>query len=1028
MIKLPKLFSNFEKRFGSVLLYNKKILILGISLGLFLCFFSIQTANAYIPIVSEIKDLINYVLSLPVRIPFLILVITIGVIGFVCSVVFTLVASLLSWLIEASLSIQVVPGEGAFDVVNVGFEFTKNFANMFIILILAIIGLATILKIREYEARKLLPKLLMVALLINFTPVIVGFIVDIANLFTNFFFTEIIKSGALTSINLDDVFNIINEIGTVMDFKLKVYKENVIIETLIPIIVKGIMMILFYSIATIVYLLVFLLFFVRFIMLWILVILAPIAFFSQILPASPTVKALLPNILHWDKWWETLIQWAVIGIPLGFFLYLSAFIITTLENGKMPQGVIMSTDAIGSFSNIIGVILGPMIAIFILIMGIMISIESVPGVAKGIIKRAKGFGKGVGKRATGVVGQAAKRVTGVVAGGIGGTISRVPGLKKFSPGLLGYKEKTRQDWAKQRTATPEGFKDWDTKTQVSWTKAKGKRGSMGAIKALGAEKASKMMEENPDLKDKFVSGAKSLAGRTSYRDEVKMITDIAPEEFSGIEIAKAQGYKEKDIDDQVEKMEKDGMFEKFGTETDDKKEFATKVLHMEKVKLEETSKNALISDAGKAASVYRNDPQFFVKAYEKLGKDKFNKLVKGGINAFDDDSLYRISPRLVRASYYNRHFKEVTGRELGKKEFKAFKEKMKKEPEVEKEISLEELKEKPKSPERMVQKELKKTPEDYGVLSRKHKQDIKTLEREEKEIKELKKRIDSLMSRLSQGKVPKYFRPTAGKEINKKGAELEIKEKKFNELKKTVKEYKENFEKARKDMAEKIKEKMEIQAGIETQAGLREDYSMPKIKKEFLTDPKIKTLKTNVENVISALDKYEKESEPINKLIKEADFHEAMKSSRSTNFEIDVIEGVKERNVKKLNKLLGTQAENLKEIKGVEKVKELQANIDSSREQLRDLKTKIKAQIGKIRLKKEISELREELEEKPSPFPKEKRKERRERRKDLKRESLEKVRRDVERYKKAKEVEEKMKKDIKEAEEIAEKQRKKLQE
>jgi len=433
MIKLPKSFSDFKKHFGSIFSYNKKNLILGIILGLFLCFFSFQYAEA-IWWWEYPGMILNYILTMPIRIPYLILVITIGVIGFACSVVFTLVATLLSWLIEASLSIQVVPGPEAFDVINVGFEFTKNFANMFIILILAIIGLATILKIREYEAKKLLPKLLMVALLINFTPVIVGFIVDIANLFTNFFFTEIIKSGAFTSINLDAVFNIMNEIGTVMNIELNILDPNVVINTLIPIIVKGVLMIVFYNIATIVYLLVFLLFFFRFVMLWILVILAPIAFFSQILPKGPTVKALFPNILHWDKWWETLIQWAFIGVPLGFFLYLAAFIISTTDGG-IPTTIIDTDSFISVFSNIMEAILGPMVAIIILIMGIMISVESMPAAAKRIYGGVKKFGKIAGKtiatRGVGTVGKRLKRVA-ITQGRVEKKWQDVKGLKGWA--------------------------------------------------------------------------------------------------------------------------------------------------------------------------------------------------------------------------------------------------------------------------------------------------------------------------------------------------------------------------------------------------------------------------------------------------------------------------------------------------------------------------------------------------------------------------------------------------------------------
>ncbi|MCP6718449.1 MAG: hypothetical protein KJI70_02845 [Patescibacteria group bacterium] len=440
MLQLFKLFSNFKKRLNSVFSYNRKILILGIILGIFLCVFNFQAAEA----LYSLKDLKNdilgpiiYIFTLPIRMVFVVLVLVIGILGLVASSIFTFVASLLSWLIQESLSIKVVPGPDTFEAVNVGFEFTRNFANMFIILILAMIGLATILKMREYEARKILPKLLMVALLINFTPVMVGFIVDIANLFTNFFFTEVSNAFGPIDIGID----IMEDMKDLLDPDFSVANPKDVVNVVIPIVIKGIIMIIFYNIATFVYLLVFLLFFVRFIILWVLVILAPIAFLSQILPESPTVKALFPSILHWNKWWETLIQWAVIGIPLGFFLYLSAFILD-------GRAVLELNNPDSPFGAIIGAILGPMIAIFILIVGIMISIESAPGIAQRIYGGASKLGKKVAK----ITGKrAALPIAGKAGAGIQawGERQRLAGVK--TPGQIAKAGRLRKwGWALRR--------------------------------------------------------------------------------------------------------------------------------------------------------------------------------------------------------------------------------------------------------------------------------------------------------------------------------------------------------------------------------------------------------------------------------------------------------------------------------------------------------------------------------------------------------------------------------------------------
>jgi len=435
MVQLSKLFSDFKKRLSSVFSYNKKTLILGITLGLFLCVFSFQVAEAK-SIVDWFKDIYNYIITLPIRMPFLFLAIIIAVLNLASQTLFLAVGSLLNWLIGTTLSIPVISGW----VVEVGFEFTKNFANMLIVFILAFIGLATILRIKEYEARKILPKLIMVALLINFTPVMVGFIVDIADLFTNFFFDKI--RDALTSINVAS--STLKDLGDVAGVEMKISTIGSVIEdSLVPILIKGVVMILFYNFAAFVYFLVFLLFLFRLIILWVLVILAPIAFFSQVLPEGPTVKALFPNILHWNKWWETLIQWAFIGVPLGFFLYLSAWIINQtgtplLSSWETISG--LSTD----FNDIIGAILAPVIGLIILIVGMIISTESMPGIAKRIYGGAKGAGrritKGVKQRTLGrlALTERGKELT-----------EKAAKYQGFSPKLGKWKD-AKGGWAKAR--------------------------------------------------------------------------------------------------------------------------------------------------------------------------------------------------------------------------------------------------------------------------------------------------------------------------------------------------------------------------------------------------------------------------------------------------------------------------------------------------------------------------------------------------------------------------------------------------
>ncbi|GAI30419.1 unnamed protein product, partial [marine sediment metagenome] len=66
-----------------------------------------------------------------------------------------------------------------------------GFVNMLLVLILVYIAIATILRLAGYETKKLLITFIIVALLVNFSPVICGLIVDASNIVMNFFLSEV---------------------------------------------------------------------------------------------------------------------------------------------------------------------------------------------------------------------------------------------------------------------------------------------------------------------------------------------------------------------------------------------------------------------------------------------------------------------------------------------------------------------------------------------------------------------------------------------------------------------------------------------------------------------------------------------------------------------------------------------------------------------------------------------------------------------------------------------------------------------
>jgi len=213
--------------------------------------------------------------------------------------------------------------------VNIGLSITKNFANMGFIIFLVAIALATALRIEEYKAKKTLITLILIALLVNFSPVLCGFIIDASNIVMNFFLNHVTgllgfynfvmgAAQALWNLIVTSGFNLWANISAAMQI---------------------IIMIVFNYFAGFIFILFSALFIMRYIMLWILVILSPIAFVSYILPITRRGKSLL----SWRTWWEQLIAWSIIGIIAAFFLYLG-FTMIAMINANPRQFVCLPGD------------------------------------------------------------------------------------------------------------------------------------------------------------------------------------------------------------------------------------------------------------------------------------------------------------------------------------------------------------------------------------------------------------------------------------------------------------------------------------------------------------------------------------------------------------------------------------------------------------------------------------------------------------------------------------------------------------
>jgi hypothetical protein len=233
----------------------------------------------------------------------------------------TAFASFTSWILQnvispgfTSLSYTKPYGPNANPVIDAGLSVTQGFANMILVLVLVFIAVAVILRLAGYETKKLLPTFILVALLVNFAPVVVGLVVDAANIIMNYFLRNLWQFAVLSA-ELSNLWGSLNMLGTTIDET----RSNFFYAASVA--VFG----FFLGVAYLVYALVFI---VRYVAIWALTILSPLAFVLYILPATRHLA---------KKWWEQLVQWSFIGVTAAFFLYLASHVVAGARDWFVVQ-------------------------------------------------------------------------------------------------------------------------------------------------------------------------------------------------------------------------------------------------------------------------------------------------------------------------------------------------------------------------------------------------------------------------------------------------------------------------------------------------------------------------------------------------------------------------------------------------------------------------------------------------------------------------------------------------------------------
>lgn len=314
-----------------------------------------------------------------------------------------------------------------------GWAIVRDVANMFFVAVLLVIAFATILHIEEYNYKKWLPKLILMAILINFSKTICGVLIDI---------TQVVMLTFVNSFRSVAGGNFVEMLGIrdVVTFAKESTDDG--FWTIVGAYILG----LIYMIIALVVLTTMLMMLVmRLVMIWIYVVLSPLAYLLSAFPGGAKYAS---------KWWTDFTSNLIVGPVLAFFIWLSfAALQTTTDIDKFGDAdtgegnfVTNSDDGMNSPTVVTqastpGVLIKFIIGIGMLIGGMKIA-QEVGGAAGSIA------GKGMGKlnmmaaAVTGVAGGSAvsaAKFAGRTALGAGAGLTKLGGmgLGAISGGKLG---------------------------------------------------------------------------------------------------------------------------------------------------------------------------------------------------------------------------------------------------------------------------------------------------------------------------------------------------------------------------------------------------------------------------------------------------------------------------------------------------------------------------------------------------------------------------------------------------------------
>lgn len=370
----------------------------------------------------------------------------VGCIGSILGAFTRLIGSILLFLIDIFMGFASYNGFADATPVAIGWVIVRDVVNMFFIVVLLVSAFATIIGYDSQNFRydRVLPKLLLMAILINFSRTLIQLLVDFSQVIMLTFvnaFKDAAAGNFVTAFGLQDIMSVYA--GTSASTQSGVDVLSIVMTYLLAIGVLVVMcLVMLAMIAFII---------VRVVGLWMLLILSPIALFATALP-----ERLKKGFgIFTSDYWSHLSGFLVGGPVMAFFLYLT---LATLQRttGTAAQSLATNTGlfanpSTASFTAGISAwgtsdhLASFIIALAMMLMGLKAGMSitgSLPGLGainnliRSLPRRAAGFGfagASLGVRGAATVVGGGARLTGRVLRPVGraaaGAALAIPGVR-----------------------------------------------------------------------------------------------------------------------------------------------------------------------------------------------------------------------------------------------------------------------------------------------------------------------------------------------------------------------------------------------------------------------------------------------------------------------------------------------------------------------------------------------------------------------------------------------------------------------